>query len=77
MHILASGFLCMRYGELLLKGEAKDLYQGILSQPNQPLKLKLQVGYPIQINFCTSRYELFLVFHCKLKILPLSVLSYN
>lgn len=43
-----SGFLCMRYGELLLKGEAKDLYQGILSQPNQPLKLKLQVG-----NFCT------------------------
>ena len=38
----------MRYGELLLKGEAKDLYQGILSQPNQPLKLKLQVG-----NFCT------------------------
>lgn len=34
----------MRYGELLLKGEAKDLYQGVLSQPNQPLKLKLQVG---------------------------------
>ena len=34
----------MRYGELLLKGEAKDLYQGILSQPNQPLKIKLQVG---------------------------------
>ena len=33
----------MRYGELLLKGEAKDLYQGILSQPNRPLKLKLQV----------------------------------
>ena len=33
----------MRYGELLLKGEAKDLYQGILSQSNQPLKLKLQV----------------------------------
>ena len=33
----------MRYGELLLKGEAKDLYQGVLSQPNQPLKLKLQV----------------------------------
>ena len=34
----------MRYGELLLKGEAKDLYQGILSQPLQPLKLKLQVS---------------------------------
>lgn len=34
----------MRYGELLLKGEAKDLYQGILSQPTQPLKLKLQVS---------------------------------
>ena len=44
----------MRYGELLLKGEAKDLYQGILSQPNQPLKLKLQVGYFTQCNFCTS-----------------------
>ena len=33
----------MRYGELLLKGEAKELYQGILSQANKPLKLKLQV----------------------------------
>ena len=44
MFNLFAGFLCMRYGDLLLKGEAKDLYQGILSQPNQPLKLKLQVG---------------------------------
>ena len=39
----------MRYGELLLKGEAKDLYQGILSQPNQPLKLKLQVSIILSI----------------------------
>lgn len=55
---LFAGFLCMRYGDLLLKGEAKDLYQGILSQPNQPLKLKLQVGIFCSCCFCSCRARL-------------------
>ena len=47
----------MRYGDLLLKGEAKDLYQGILSQPNQPLKLKLQVGIFVPVAFVHAELD--------------------
>lgn len=56
--ITGLGFLCMRYGELLLKGEAKDLYQGILSQPNQPLKLKLQVLKNLQTHLLEEEKRL-------------------
>lgn len=56
--ITGLGFLCMRYGELLLKGEAKELYQGILSQPNQPLKLKLQVLKNLQMHLLEDEKRL-------------------
>ncbi|XP_015761571.1 PREDICTED: nipped-B-like protein isoform X2 [Acropora digitifera] len=56
--ITGLGFLCMRYGELLLKGEAKDLYQGILSQSNQPLKLKLQVLKNLQTHLLEDEKRL-------------------
>lgn len=56
--ITGLGFLCMRYGELLLKGEAKELYQGILSQANKPLKLKLQVLKNLQTHLLEEEKRL-------------------
>lgn len=41
--MFCAGFFCIRYADLLMKDEAKNIYQDILSQTNESPKLKWQV----------------------------------
>jgi len=46
IHLISiPGFFCIRHADLLMKDEAKSIYQDILSQGNESPKLKWQVCY--------------------------------
>ncbi|XP_032230599.2 nipped-B-like protein B isoform X2 [Nematostella vectensis] len=57
------GFFCMRYAELLLKDDAKHLYQEILSSSNTSVKLKWQVLKNFQTHLLEEERRLRILDH--------------